>query len=66
MVVFGHAIYEGLVLGRGATTACGVRVRIDAVPEADAQVRLADEALCALLGRADLDPSCLSRVTIAE
>jgi hypothetical protein len=66
VVVFGHALYEGLVLGRGAMTACGVRVRLDALPEADAQVALADAALLEVLSREDLVPSCLSRVRIAE
>lgn len=65
MVLFGHAIYEGLVLERGAMTGCGVGVRLDAFPDADEQVRLADEALCGLLGRAVLDPWCLSRVPVA-
>jgi hypothetical protein len=64
MVLFGHAIYEGLVLGRGAMTACGVRVHVDALPPASEQIALADAALLELLTRDNLDPSRLHRVPI--
>jgi hypothetical protein len=64
-VVFGHALFEGLVLGRGAMTACGVRLPMAGLPPADDQVVVAEAALVELLSRDDLDPSLLSRVHIA-
>ncbi|HEY8088160.1 MAG TPA: DUF3025 domain-containing protein, partial [Polyangiaceae bacterium] len=36
-VLFGHALYEGLVLRRGAMTACAVTAHLDRVPEAAAE-----------------------------
>ena len=67
LVVFGHALYEGLVLGRGAMTACAIPAAVDAVPAgATERVKLADEALAAHLERAPLEPEGLERVRIAN
>jgi hypothetical protein len=66
MVLFGHALYEGLVLGRGAMTACAIRAPVDTVPD-DPHVRvaLADEALARHLQSAPLEPRALLRLPIA-
>jgi hypothetical protein len=66
IVVFGHALYEGLVLGRGAMTACAIPAPVDAVPrDATERVRLADQVLARHLEQAVLEPGGLERVTIA-
>jgi hypothetical protein len=65
MVIFGHALYEGLVLGRGAMTGCGVRVRTETLPSRREQVQLADAALVALVEGDGLEPSRLARVPLA-
>jgi hypothetical protein len=64
MVIFGHALYEGLVLGRGPMTACGACVRVEALPSREEQVALADAALIALVEDDGLEPSRLPRVPI--
>jgi hypothetical protein len=65
MVLFGHALYEGLVLGRGAMTACAIHARVDSLPtDPRARVALADEALADHLATAVLDPGGLERVRI--
>jgi hypothetical protein len=67
MVVFGHALYEGLVLGRGAVTACAIRVPVKGLPVApDERVALADGALARHLASAALDPHTLRRVRIDD
>jgi hypothetical protein len=64
-VLFGHALYEGLVLGRGAMTACALHASIDSLPaDPGARVTLADHALADHLARATLDPGGLCRVRI--
>jgi hypothetical protein len=65
LVLFGHAIYEGFVLGRPEATACGVRLRVGALPDAEAQVRMAEAALLELLAREDLEPERLLRVPVS-
>jgi len=65
MVLFGHALYEGLVLGRGAMTACAIPAPVTALPsDPHARVAVADEALAAYLASAVLDPRGLDRVRI--
>ena len=64
-VLFGHALYEGLVLGRGPMTACGLVVPVKAMPgEARERVALADAALTEYLQRATLEPGALERVSL--
>jgi hypothetical protein len=65
LVLFGHALYEGLVLGRGAMTACTIRLRVADVhlSERDAIAR-AEEALLARLAATKLDPRDFERITI--
>jgi Protein of unknown function (DUF3025) len=66
IVLFGHALYEGLVLGRGAMTACAIRAPVDAVPDDPlVRVALADEALARHLRSAPLEPRALLRLPIA-
>lgn len=65
VVLFGHALYEGLVLGRGAMTACAIRAVVGEVPAAEAErVALADEALAVHLTTAALEPERLARMRI--
>jgi hypothetical protein len=64
VVIFGHALYESLVLGRGPVTACGVRIRAKTLPPRIEQVTLAEDALLEILARRDLHPSHLARVPI--
>jgi len=80
LVVFGHALYEGLVLGRPAPTACGLRARVDARGAAEARevagasepadeaalVRAADATLAEHLREATLDPARLLRVSMMK
>jgi hypothetical protein len=75
LVVFGHALYEGLVLGRPPPTACGLRARLPAgaraTPHGDpadpaALVRAADATLWEHLREARLDPARLLRVSLLE
>jgi hypothetical protein len=63
-VVFGHAVYEGLVLGRGPATTCAVHAHVDAVPGASQLAVLADALLAEYLAFSHLDPSTMSRVRI--
>ncbi|HEY3819302.1 MAG TPA: DUF3025 domain-containing protein [Polyangiaceae bacterium] len=64
-VLFGHALYEGLVLGRGAMTACAIAVPVTQLPcDPRARCTLADEALAGYLETAALDPRSLDRVHI--
>jgi hypothetical protein len=66
VVLFGHALYEGLVLGRGAMTACEIPAPVMAVPaDAEARVALADEALAARLVEGPLEPEGFGRVRLA-
>lgn len=65
VVVFGHALYEGLVLGRGAVTACAITVTVERLPvEPAGRVALADRALAGHLASAALDPRRLQRIRI--
>jgi len=65
MVLFGHALYEGLVLGRGAMTACAVPARVTSLPtDARTRVALADAALADHLTGAELEPGGLERVRL--
>jgi hypothetical protein len=65
MVLFGHALYEGLVLGRGAMTACVIPAPVGAVPaDPRARVAAADEALAGYLAGTTLEPGGLDRVRI--
>jgi hypothetical protein len=74
LVVFGHALYEGLVLGRPPATACGLRARMPGNErgsgsepgEAAALVRAADAALAEHLREATLDPARLLRVSMMK
>jgi len=64
-VLFGHALYEGLVLGRGGMTACAIPAPVSALPaDRRARVAVADEALAYYLASAPLDPRGLDRVRI--
>jgi hypothetical protein len=66
-VVFGHALYEARVLGRGPATACAIRVQVGPMPaDRGERVALADEALARHLRDAALDPRELDRVRIGE
>jgi hypothetical protein len=66
-VLFGHALYEGLVLGRGAMTACGIVTPVRRMPaEPRERVASADAALAELLRSATLDPRGLERVPIED
>ena len=66
VVLFGHALYEGLVLGRGAMTACAIHAppRSSWPTEPPARVALADEVLAGHLATATLDPGGMDRVRI--
>jgi hypothetical protein len=64
MVVFGHAVYEGLVLGRGPTTTCAIHARVQVVPGASQLVPVADTVLADHVTRSPLDPSTMDRVRI--
>jgi hypothetical protein len=64
-VLFGHALYEGLVLGRGTMTACAIHApERPMLTDARARVALADEVLADHLASAALDPGSLDRVRI--
>ncbi|HEY1691238.1 MAG TPA: DUF3025 domain-containing protein [Polyangiaceae bacterium] len=65
LVLFGHALYEGLVLRRGAMTACTIRLPVpDAgLAERDA-IACAEEALLARLAATELDSRGFERLTI--
>ncbi|HEY6459416.1 MAG TPA: DUF3025 domain-containing protein, partial [Polyangiaceae bacterium] len=65
LVLFGHALYEGLVLRRGAMTACTIRLAVADVhlAERDAIAR-AEEAVLARLAATELDPRDFERLTI--
>jgi hypothetical protein len=66
-VLFGHALYEGLVLGVRAMAARAVETRLESVPrEASACVALADAALEQRLLDRELHPDALPRVALAE
>jgi hypothetical protein len=65
MVLFGHALYEGLVLGRGAMTACALPAPLTSLPtDARARVAQADAALAEHLAHAELRPGGLERVRL--
>ena len=65
VVLFGHALYEGLVLDRGAMTACAITAAVGEVPAAEAErVALADGALAVHLATAALEPGKLARMRI--
>jgi Protein of unknown function (DUF3025) len=67
IVVFGHALYEGLVLGRGPVTACAIAVSVPALPvEPGEGVAVADGALARHLASAALDPRTLRRIRLAD
>ncbi len=66
-VVFGHALYEGLVLGVRSMAARVVEATVDVLPEDEAGwVRVADEALEARLRCGGLVPEVLPRIPLAE
>jgi hypothetical protein len=77
-VIFGHALYEGLVLGVRAMAARVVEARVDAIPTEEALrgrgparahetlVRAADEALERRLQGGSLVPEGLPRIALAE
>jgi hypothetical protein len=61
-VAFGHALYEGIVLERGAMTACALHARVELLPAgAEDRARLADQHLARLLDEAPLRPEALVR-----
>lgn len=64
LVLFGHALYEGLVLGRGAATACAIRASHSGPPDRVARIARAEQVLAAHLETADLHPRTLDRVRI--
>jgi hypothetical protein len=65
-IVFGHALYEGLVLGVRALAARAVEVHVEVFPsDARACVSLADDALERSLSNRSLDASALPRVALA-
>jgi hypothetical protein len=67
VIVFGHALYEGLVLGRGAVTACAITAHVGTLPVAPVErVALADGALARHLTSAVLDPRSLQRIRLAD
>jgi hypothetical protein len=67
LVVFGHALYEGLVLGRGPVTACAITATVTTLPGArHERVALADGALARHLRTAALDPRALLRLRISD
>jgi hypothetical protein len=64
-VLFGHALYEGLVLGRGPMTAGAISAGVDVLPtEPRALCAAADDALARYLARPALDPGDLRRFPI--
>jgi hypothetical protein len=64
-VLFGHALYEGLVLGRGPMTAGAITARVASVPtEPRLLCAAADEALAGYLASPVLDPGDLARFPI--
>ena len=64
-VVFGHAIFEGLVLDVRATVARAVCARVDCIPEnVDERVALADEVLAAWLAAEGMVPEDLPRIAL--
>ena len=66
-VVFGHALYEGIVLGVRAMAARVVEARVDEVPEDEGgRVRWADAVLEAALRGGSLVPESLPRIALAE
>jgi hypothetical protein len=66
-VVFGHALYESLVLGVRAMAARAVEVRVEVVPaDATACTALADAALEKRLSDPGLHPDALPRVALGE
>lgn len=66
-VVFGHALYEGRVLGRGPMTACALPVLVASLPaDPRDQVALADAGLALHLVEGPLDPRALARIRIGE
>ena len=63
-VVFGHALYEGLVLGVRAMVARAVEVRIDRLPDGDRErIALADEGLARCIARRPM-PAALPVVAL--
>jgi hypothetical protein len=66
-VVFGHALYEGLVLGVRSMAARAIEASLDAAPEGlDGWVRAADEALWERLRAPGLVPEILPRIGLEE
>jgi hypothetical protein len=66
-IVFGHALYEGLVLGVRAMAARVVVATIEELPSAPAGwVELADRVLEDRLRSEELAPNALPRVALAE
>jgi hypothetical protein len=63
-VVFGHALYEGLVLGVQAMVARAVHVQVEAIPAE--VVYAADKALEERLQHGELVPEVLPRIALAE
>jgi hypothetical protein len=64
-VLFGHALYEGLVLRRGPMTACAVTAHVDRMPETRAErTALADTRLAATLDGPPLVPEALERMRL--
>jgi hypothetical protein len=64
-IVFGHALYEGLVLGVRAMIARAVVADVARVPDSpEARLALADEVLEARLSAPDLVPEALPRVRL--
>jgi hypothetical protein len=65
VIVFGHGVYEGLVLGQLPVTACAIHVGVDEVaPDASRLVSLADAALAERLTRGELDPAAMPRIRV--
>ena len=66
-VLFGHALFEGLVLGVRAMVARAVIAHVDVLPDdAASRIALADAALASRLAAPDLVPESLPRVSVRE
>jgi len=64
-LIFGHALYEGLVLGVRAMITRAVVARVAHVPEiAEERTALADRVLEACITAPELAPECLPRVAL--
>lgn len=64
-VVFGHALYEGMVLGVRSMVARGVVARVASLPATpEARIALADALLAEALSAPSLTPDALPRISL--